>query len=210
MPIPVITSIISAVSIIAGSLLGALFSYIISSKMHKKQIYEEHLRVNENRKYEEGFRRKEKCINANTIRLDIVTAIFQSIRLINDNNEANNYLYLLPVNKDYANKIASLGNEFTLSELNLLYQLYGIIEKTNKDIYNWNLGDNELYKKINISLKAILYKIYGENIKDIIYIDIDNLSYKELLFNNIIKKEYKKIFLKLENLCEDVEQKRNI
>ncbi|NLK95717.1 MAG: hypothetical protein GX275_11115, partial [Clostridiales bacterium] len=150
MPMPIITSIISAVSILAGSLLGALFSYIISEKMHKKQILEEHLILNENRKYEEKYRIREICNDANSIRLDIITAIFQSIRLLQDSNEANNYLYLLPINKNYSSKVASLSDKYTLIELNLIYQLYGIIDKVNKDIYSWNIGDDELYKKIKI------------------------------------------------------------
>ena len=41
MEIQVVTSIISAASIILGSLLGALSSYIISNKMYKKQLTHE-------------------------------------------------------------------------------------------------------------------------------------------------------------------------
>ena len=40
----VLTSLISAVSIITGSLLGALCSYIISSKLYKRQNNDEILR----------------------------------------------------------------------------------------------------------------------------------------------------------------------
>ena len=37
-PIPIVTSIISAISIIIGSLVGAYCSWIINKNMHNKEI----------------------------------------------------------------------------------------------------------------------------------------------------------------------------
>ena len=51
MPIPVITSIISACSILAGSAMGAWFSWIINNKMHKIQREEQFNLINYNKLY---------------------------------------------------------------------------------------------------------------------------------------------------------------
>ena len=197
----VLTSLISAVSIIAGSLLGALCSYIISSKLYKRQNNDEILRIEENRKYEEKFKLKKICDNANIIRLDISTAIFQSIRSIQNNEENKKFLYLLPINKDYSSAVASLNDNFNLKELSVIYQLYGIIEKVNRDIYNWKLGDEEAYKNVQVGFLSILFKIYGDNYKKLMLVDTNTVSYDELYKNNLINSSYKEVLLKLDDLC---------
>ena len=201
MPIPVITSIIGAISILAGSLVGAFFSWIINRNMHQRKIQEEYKLIEENRKYEERYRVKAVCNNANVIRLDIATALFQSIRSLQNDNDDKNYLYLLPINRDYSSAVASLSDKYNLKELSYLYQLYGIIEKVNRDIYSWNIGDNEAFNRVKLGFNSILYKIYGENYKIVLRVDADKISYEELYKNDYIRPSYKKLLKKLDDLC---------
>lgn len=201
MPMPIVTSIISAISILAGSLLGALFSWIISKKIHIQGVEDEHKIIEENRKYDEKFRAKEICNNANCIRLDFATAIFQSIRSIRNKEEKKKYLYILPINKEYSKAVASLSDKYTLKELSYIYQLYGIMEKVNRDINSWNLGDKESYNKVKQGFETILYKIYGENAKKILLINPEEISYSEIYNNDFIKDYYKEILTRLDELC---------
>ena len=201
MPIPIVTSIISAISIIAGSLIGAYCSWIISKNMHVKEIEDQHKILKENRCYEEKYRVKEVCNNANVIRLDIATSLFQSIRSLQNNDEDKKYLYLLPINKNYSEAVASLSDEYSLQELSLLYQLYGIIEKVNRDIYSWNSTDNNTYERVRKEFSSILYKIYGNNVEKILKVDADKISYKELYNNQYIRSSYKNLLEKLDELC---------
>ncbi|MGL4850475.1 MAG: hypothetical protein ACRC28_16410 [Clostridium sp.] len=197
MPIPVITSIISAISIITGSVLGGLFSWIINNKMHERKKKEECKLIEENRAYEERFKIKEVCANANVIRLDICTAIYQSIRFILDpNKEGINYI--LPINKGYSCAVASLSDKYNLKELSYIYQLYGIIEKLNKDIEK----ESE-QKQIVSGFYSILIKIYGQNVEKILKEDIDKVTYKELCRNEYIKKGYREVLKRLDYLCAE-------
>lgn len=202
MSIQLLSSVISAISIIIGSLVGAYCTYKISQKMHIKQIQDEHKIIEDNRKYDQMVRAKDMCNNANVIRLDIATAIYQSIRSINNDDEEKKYQYILPVNKDYSKAVAALSTKFDLKELSYLYQLYGIIEKVNIDIFNWSLGDNDRYYKIHVGLKSILYKIYGNNVDNIVSFDVNQISYHQLYNNNFIKEPYKKLLSKLDYLCD--------
>ncbi|PRR81088.1 hypothetical protein [Clostridium vincentii] len=201
MPIAIITTIISAISILAGSTLGALFSWIISKKMHNQKMQEEYKIMQENRKYEDSYRAKEVCNNANVIRLDIANALFQSIRSLQNTDEKKNYLYLLPINKYYSQAVASLSDKYNLKELSYLYQLYGIIEKVNRDIYEWTIGDTEAYDKVKTGFETILYKMYGDDFKKVLTIDPDNISYIELYKNDSTEKQYKDLLEKLDYLC---------
>lgn len=195
-----IPSIISAISIIIGSLVGAFCSYRISQKMHNKQIQSEYEIIKENRSYEEGVRNKDVCKNANIIRLDIATAIYQSIRSLKNNDKGKKYLYILPVNKEYSRVVASLSDRFDLKELSYIYQLYGIIDKVNKDIHNWNIGDNTS-TEFEVGLRAILYKIYGDNIDKVLLVEPDQVGYDELYKNNYIREPYKNLLQKLDEFC---------
>lgn len=201
MPIAIITTIISAISILAGSTLGALFSWIISKKMHSQKMQEEYKIMQENRKYEDSYRAKEVCNNANVIRLDIANALFQSIRSLQNTDEKKNYLYLLPINKYYSQAVASLSDKYNLKELSYLYQLYGIIEKVNRDIYEWTIGDTEAYDKVKTGFETILYKMYGDDFKKVLTIDPDKISYIELYKNDSTGKQYKDLLEKLDDLC---------
>lgn len=201
MPIPIITSIISAISIIVGSLVGAFFSYIINKTMYNKQISHEKLITDENRRFEESFKLKELCDNANVIRLDISTAIYQSIRTMKFKEYYDKYLFMLPINKNYSNAIATLSHKFSLKELNYIYMIYGIIEKVNKDICNISLGDMDNYKNIEIELSSMLYHIYGENYEEILKVDIERIPYVDLYDNDLIKSQYRDILKKLDHIC---------
>lgn len=202
MPLPIITSIISALSIIIGSLIGAYFSYLISKKMHERAHEEKTSLREEDRKYAEYEKEKERRISANLVRLDIATAIFQSIRGIKNNDLKKIYSYSLPINKNYANAIASLTEVYTLQELSKIYQIYGIIEKVNRDINNFNGGDLEDYKRIKLGFNTILSKIYGKNVNNIVKLNEDRISYEDIIANKFIEKEYKDILIKLNNVCE--------
>lgn len=90
---------------------------------------------------------------------------------------------------------------YTFKELSNLYQLYGIIEKVNRDIYNLDLGDNKCYENIKLGFNTILYKVYGENYKCILLLDIDNVCYDDLLQNNYIRPCYKELLIKLNFHC---------
>ena len=196
-----VTTIISAISIIAGSLLGALCSWIISKKMHNQEMQEEYKLIEENRRYEDSYRAKEVCNNANVIRLDIANAVFQSIRSLQNADEKKKYLYLLPINKNYSQAVASLSDKYNLKELSYLYQLYGIIEKVNRDIYEWSIGDKDAYDKVKSGFETILYKMYGDNFKKVLTINPDKVSYIELYRNDYTIKPYKDLLEKLDDLC---------
>ncbi len=201
MPIPVVTSIISTLSILAGSLVGAYCSWKISKKMHIERMKEEYKIIKENRKYEDTYRAKQVCNNANVMRLDISTALFQSIRSLNNNKEEKKYLYILPINKNYSESVASLSDRYSLKELSSIYQLYGIIEKVNRDIHSWSIGDDKAYEKVKTGFKSILYKIYDDNYAKILSINPDKVCYEELYKNDYIKDSYKRILSKLDELC---------
>lgn len=197
MPIPVITSIISAISILCGSLLGGLLSWIINNKMHDIKRREDETINRENREYEEKFKIKEICANANVIRLDICTAIYTSIRSIL-NFENINYMHILPINKGYSCAVASLSDKYNLKELSYIYQLYGIIEKVNRDIINGSKGEEILE-----GFYSIIKKIYGNNYIEILKVDIEKITYKELCRNEYIKIGYKEILKRLDYLCAE-------
>lgn len=203
MPMAIITSIISATSIILGTLIGAFCSWIMNRKMHKDEIKEQYEILQDTRNYEERFRIRELCNNANLIRLDFCTSIFQSIRSLQNKDENKQYLFLLPINQNYSSTVASLSNKYSLKELSYLYQLYGIIEKVNREIRNWNSGSKEAYISIKEGFKAILYKIYGEDYVKLLLIDVDNIVYSDLYNNDYIKEGYKIVLTKLDYLCTE-------
>lgn len=201
MPLPILTSIIGAIAIVIGSLVGAFCTYRINRNMHARQVKDEYALMIENRKYEEQYRAKDICNNANVIRLDIATSLFQSIRSLKNTDENKKYLYLLPINKNYSQAVASLSDKYSLKELSYIYQLYGIIEKVNREIYNWSIGDNDSYEKVKLGFISILYKIYGDNYEKVLNVDADKISYRELYQNEYIKDSYKNLLEKLEELC---------
>lgn len=201
MEIQIITSIISAISVITGSIIGAICTWYINKKIYSIQINDAEKVRRENRMIEYNYRAKDVCNKANILRIDIATAIFQSIRVLKNKDENKRYLYLLPVCKDYSVLISSLSDRYSLQELSIIYQLYGIIEKVNRDINNWRVGDEEDYKKVKLGLRSILMKIYGEEYTNIINVDTEKISYEDLYKNEFIKPEFKEILTKLDVLC---------
>ncbi|MBB6623862.1 hypothetical protein [Clostridium gasigenes] len=195
-----ITTLISGSAIIIGSLIGASFSWLINKKITSKSIKEQYKLQEVNRRYEESYKMKELCIYANVVRLDICTAIFQSIRSLQNQDEMS-YLYILPISKEYQKAVASLSDKYNLKELSYIYQLYGIIEKVNKDVYKWEYGDKKTYENIRNGLKDILKKIYGENYNKIVNTDIEKLSYEDLYNNDLIKDGFKEVLIILDHLC---------
>lgn len=202
MKIQIVTSIISAISIIFGSLVGAFCSYKIQLNIYNKQSENNYKTLNDNREYEKFHKSLEMSQNANKIRLDIANTLFQGIRCIQNTCEIQKTLYMLPINKDYQNIIASLSHLFDLKELSYIYQLYAIIDKVNKDFYEIDLEDKSSYKKIKLSLINILYKIYGDNYEKVLLLDPDKLTYKELYNNNYILEPYFNTLQKLDFFCE--------
>lgn len=202
MRIQILTTAISAASIIIGSLIGAFCSYKINKKMYQKQMEDQNEIFLKNRRYEDLHRTKKVCENANIIRLDIANSIFQGIRIIQNDNEPKKGLYLLPICKDYHSAISILSHLYNLKELSDLYQLYAIIEKVNKDLYNLNLDDDNSYKYIKIGLVNILYKIYGKNYEKILLLDPDKVSYQDLYKNGYIKNNYFRLLEKLDFCCD--------
>ena len=201
MEIQIVTSIISAVSVLSGSLIGAFCSWLINKKIYSKQFIDEENFQKENLFYKERCRAERICNNANIIRLDIATAIYQSIRILRDEDISKNYLYLLPVCRYYSNAVASLSNRYTLQETSNVYQLYGIIEKVNRDIYIWSIGDDMSLDKIKAGFVSILMHIYDSNYKEILKADPNEISYEDLYKNEFIKIELKEFSSKLDKLC---------
>ena len=199
--IQIVTSIISAVSVLSGSLIGAFCSWLINKKMYSKQFTDEEKFQKENLFYKERCRAEKLCNNANILRLDIATAIYQSIRILRNEDISKRYLYLLPICRYYSNAVASLSNSYTLQETSNVYQLYGIIEKVNRDIYIWNTGDDISLDKIKAGFVSILMHIYDVNYKEILKVDPNEISYEDLYKNDFIKTEFKEFLVKLDELC---------
>ena len=205
-----ITTLISGSAIIIGSLIGSSFSLITNKKITSKSIKEQYKLQEVNRKYEEYYKLKELCIYANIVRLDICTAIFQSIRSL-QNKDNMSYMYILPISKEYQKAVASLTSKFELKGLSYIYQLYGIIEKVNKDIYECKYGDELSYENIKRGFTDILKKLYGDNYKKILKIDIDKLSYIDLYNNDLIKCGFKDVLKSLDDICsiENINDNKN-
>lgn len=201
-PVHLINTIISATAILMGTLIGALFSWIISKKTTVRNIEEQYKLMKENRNYEEFHKQRDFCANANIVRLDICTALFQSIRTLKDYRKGDlQNKYPIPINKDYSCVVSTLTDKYTLKELSYIYQFYGIIEKVNYDILNCDLYDENCFKKIIGGYEDILKKIYGSNFEEILSKDIDAMSYEELYDNDLTKKGYRTALQTLDKLC---------
>lgn len=197
-----IIPLISSASVIAGTLIGALLNWIINKKITERTINEQYKLREQSRKYQEEINTQEICKYVNNIRLDIATAMFQSIRTIKDIKEGKNtYNHIIPINKNYPNIISCLIEKYNLNDISYIYQLYGIIEKVNHDVLKSNFYDKNILKQIETDYYNILEKLYGENVDKIIEVDIENVQYKDLYDNDLINKKYKNILQKLDKLC---------
>lgn len=204
MPAPILNTFISAGAIIIGSLLGAYCTWIITMKNTKINLAEQKKILYENIKYEKMFQHKKLCEYANIIRLDICTALYQSIRTMNKYESGGEvYKILIPLNKRYSAVIAALSHSYELEELSYIYQLFGIIETINHiTLQNKHEYAEEDYEKRLIEgYKSFVKKLYVSHYTEILAWDIEKVSYKELYDNSFIDKKYRNILIKLDELC---------
>jgi hypothetical protein len=196
-----IPSAISAVSILMGAIVGGFCSWIVNKKILSRNEKIQIRIAEENRRCEEKNRLKKICENASIVRLDICTTLYQSIRSIKNINEESPIIYPIAISSNFSCSVASLEDHFGLRELSYIYQLYGIIEKINHDIKNNPLGDKDSCRIIGRDYELFLQKIYGENYKEILKLDVDCVTYKELYDNKLIKSGYKRVLQRLDDIC---------
>lgn len=199
-PNNLITPIISSVSIIIGSILGGIFSWFINKNTSCKAI-ETQSKIE---KYKREYQEQNKALKLNEyvtiIRLDICTTLFQSLRMLKEfayNDKIT--IYPIPMNLNYAEAIAALGKTFNLKEMSYIYQLYGIIQKLNNDTRGYHYDDKH-YILIKEDYEMFIKKLYGTNFLKALDFDMDEVTYKDLYDNEIIKSGYKKVLTKLDNI----------
>lgn len=198
-PDKLINPVISAVAIITGAILGGLFSWIITRKNTCQSIEEQKRMEQEKVKRDRENIKRTLHEFANVVRLDICTAIYQSIRSLKFQNDENKVI--IPINKNYSRAVAYLSDEMNLKELSYIYQLYGIIEKLNYDVKNLDYYDEKKNKIVNKDYEIIIKKIYGENYEQILSVDINEIPYEVLYQNDLIKIGYRKVLKKLDDMC---------
>ena len=199
---PILLNLISAIAIITGSLLGAACSWIITKKSLCKQEEIQNRVVEKTRELQRDKEAEIVKENAAIIRLDICTVLFQSIRTLKISTNYKEKLYTIPMNHDYSRSVVSLQKNLKLRELSYLYQLYGIIEKLNYDIRNLKYFNDEDYKLIIKDYELFLRSLYGDNYKEILKLNIENISYDELWNNEYVKLGYKNVLDKLNKMCD--------
>lgn len=194
--------LISSISIIFGAILGGIFSWIITKKSTDRTIEVQNRIVEDNRKYAEDVRMKKSREYANIIRLDICTALFNSIRILKSFKDSEEIdIYPVPMDKEYASGVAYLKGLFDLKEMSYIYQLYGVIEKLNKDTNEFNYFDNKSYHVIRVDCELFLKKLYNNNRDKILELDIEKCTYDELYENSSIKDGYRTVLKKLDSIC---------
>lgn len=198
-----ITAFISAGAILSGAAIGASCSSYVSKQSTNRSIEVQNRIFQEDKRINEEHQKKIMFENANIIRLDICTAIFQSIRSLKAIVEENGRPIYIPLNNQYSKILVSLTEAFDLKEMSYIYQLYGIIEKINNDIKFLDYTDKNKYELLKIDYEIFLIKIYGSNYNQIMQNDIDTASFEQLIDNSIIKKGYKKSLIKLNNMCKN-------
>lgn len=195
-------TLISSISILLGAIVGGIFSWIITNKSTDKTIEVQNKIVEDNRKYAEDTRMRRSREYANIIRLDICTALFSSARVLQSfKNNGEVELYPVPMDREYSSGVAYLKNGFKLKELSYIYQLYGLIEKLNRDTNNFNYFDNKNYDLIKMDCQMFLKKLYGDNWKKILDVNIDDTCYEDLYDNDAIKEGYRQVLKKLDKIC---------
>lgn len=196
LPIALITALISAGGLILGSVIGAICSWFISkfSLNEQKRIQKENLI------YQQQCKCQEKYTNANIIRLDFCNAIYQSIRYL-QKEEKYRFYSSIPIYKDYHKIVASLCDEYSLKELSYIYQLYGVLEESSKMIEFYWRSDSSDNIELRNSYKNVLKKIYGDNYLKALSKNIDDISYKELYSDCLMKDGYRHILKSLDEIC---------
>ena len=196
MPIALVTALISAGGLVLGSVIGAICSWFVSkfSLNEQKRIQKENLN------YQQQCKCHEKYINANIIRLDFCYAIYQSIRYL-QKEEKYRFYSSIPIYKEYHKIVASLCSDYSLKELSYIYQLYGVLEECSKMVeFYWKSGSPDNIAVRN-SYKNVLEKIYGDNYLKILSKNIDDISYKELYSDCLMKEGYRNILKSLDEIC---------
>lgn len=196
MPIALVTALISAGGLVLGSVIGAICSWFVSkfSLTEQKRIQEENLNYQQQCKYQE------KYINANIIRLDFCNAIYQSIRYL-QKEEKYRFYTSIPIYKEYHKIVASLCSDYSLKELSYIYQLYGVLEECSKMVeFYWKSSSSDNIELRN-SYKNVLEKIYGDNYLKVLSKNIDDISYKELYSDCLMKDGYRHILKSLDEIC---------
>lgn len=200
-PIPLINTFISAGAIIIGTLLGSYCSWIITKKSTKLNLIQQKKLLYENINYDKEYQKKRLCEYANIIRLDICTALYESMRIIKlDEAGQKSQPVLLPLNEKYSTVIAALSSKYQLEELSYIYQLYSLIETINHTI--GDRSSEDYHKRVREAYRNFLFKLYNENIDNIFKVKIDDISYKALYDNSNTDEKYRKILLKLDKLCK--------
>ncbi len=201
-PIPLINTFISAGAIITGTLIGAYCSWIITKKGTKLNLMHQKKLLYENINYDKEYQRKRLREYANIVRLDICTAIYESMRIVKLTEDGEDIKpVLLPVNERYSTVIAALSSKYQLEELSYIYQLYALIETINYTIRD--NGSEEYSNRVLEAYKGFLFKLYNENLRNIFKVKIDDISYKALYDNSNTDEKYRKILLKLDKLCKN-------
>ena len=196
-------TLISSISIMIGAIIGGVFSWIVTKQSTDKTIEVQNKIVEDNRRYDQSVRLKKSREYANIIRLDICTALFNSIRILkNVGNKENIEISPIPMDREYSSGVAYLKNDFALKEMSYIYQLYGIIEKLNRDTNNFNYYDNKSYELVNMDCRLLIKKLFGDNLEKILEVDIDEISYEDLYNNELTKYGYKIALKKLDNICD--------
>ncbi|MFD3158390.1 hypothetical protein ACFIJ5_16315 [Haloimpatiens sp. FM7330] len=198
-------TIISAISIVCGALIGAICSSITTKRATSVSIAQEDKIFKKKQQHNQKKEISDICKEMTIIRLDICNALFQSIRALKQIDKKENiYKYPIPINKDYSHSVAVLTSRFELKEMSCIYQLYAIIEKMNKHIQQFS-GEEVNEYCIKIDYEIFLQKIYGSNFKKVLQFDVEVITYKELYDNNLIKEEYRCILQKIDKIIEDME-----
>ncbi len=201
-PIPLINTFISAGAIIIGTLLGAYCTWIITLKNTRIHLSEQKKILYENISYDKEYQRKKLCEYANIIRLDICTAIYQSLRAVKRHDEGvEAHLIIIPINERYSTVIAPLSSRYKLEELSYIYQLYAAIESINKVILYGLGNDGDIKHRLIKSYLLFLERLYGDEVEKVAALNLESISYYELYNLKEIDEKYRSILLKLDRLC---------
>ena len=199
-PDNLINPIISSISIITGAILGGIFSWFINKNSTCKAIETQNKIEKDKREYQEQNKALKLREHVTIIRLDICTALFQSLRMLREFDDKNKIsIYPIPMNSNYAEAITSLEKVFNLKEMSYIYQLYGIIEKLNNDTKGYHY-DERNYTLIKEDHEMFIKKLYGNNFSKALDFDLNNVTYEDLYNNEIIKPGYKNVLSKLDSI----------
>lgn len=200
-PDNLITPMITSFAIITGTILGGIFSWLINKNSTFKAIETQSKIERDKKEYEEQKKAFKLCEYATIIRLDICTALFQSLRMLIEFDGNNKIIiYPIPMNTNYAEAIVALQEILNLKEMSYIYQLYGIIEKLNNDTKGYKYDEDHL-SLIKNDHEMYIKKIFGNNFSKALNFDVDNVTYENLYYNDIIKEGYKNVLIKLDSIA---------